>query len=320
MTTAPPSSESPTDESTRGGGTQHLSLTMASLALVLTCTLIWGGQAIAAKVSVDTIPAVIVLALRFLLALPILFLAAYLGRWPLRIHAGQARLVAGNSLLVFLQTGLFLVGTGLTSSARSIVIINTFPFFAALAGRLLTNDSALRPRQWLGMILSVVGLQIVLLPRLSHGTQASLVGDVLVLLAAALMGFKIAYVRRILSDLNAMQSVFWSTLLGAIACSVAVVCFYDVRSIEFSGSAIAAILYQGFLVSGIAVLIWTYLLSRHPINHLTVFRLASPPIGIFLSWILMSESLTVTLIAGTALITYGIYQVTSTAAQVKESH
>lgn len=295
--------------SSPSGGTQHLPLSKSSLALVLTCSLIWGGQSIAAKLSVETIPAIVVLGLRLALAMPILLIAAYWGRWRLRIHGRQWWQVAGNTFLVLLQTGLFLVGTGLTSSARSIVIVNTFPFFAALAGRWLTNDARLGRREWIGLVLAFVGLQVVLWPRLNHGTQASLIGDLLVLMSAALIGFKIAYLRRILVDLTPIQSVFWSSVLGATVCgSLSILCC-DFGTIAFSSTAIGAILYQGILVSAIAVLIWTYLLSRHAINNLTVFRLATPPIGIFLSWLLLSDTLTPEFLVGAALIVVGIHQV-----------
>lgn len=304
-----------TEPANRDGGTQHLPLGARGLALVLTCTAVWGGQAIAAKVSVEGIPAIVVLGLRLALALPILLIAAYGGHWRLRLRRRQWLLVAGNTLLVLLQIGLFLVGTGMTSSARSIVIVNTFPLFAALAARLLTNDARLQRREAGGLLIAFIGLQVVLLPRLGaslwhqEDIASSLIGDGLVLLSAALIGFKIAYLRRILAELNPLQSVFWSSLLGAIVCGIGSVTFYNVQEIPFSLPAVAAIGYQGLLVSGIAVLIWTYLLSQHPINKLTVFRLLTPPIGIFFSWLILSDELSAGLLSGAALIAIGIGQV-----------
>ncbi|WP_153556720.1 DMT family transporter [Roseimaritima sediminicola] len=295
-------------------GVRHLPLTATSLCLVLLCASIWGGQAVAAKVAVDVYPATLVLAWRLLLSLPVLWLASYWSRWSLRLSVRQSGLVLVNTAMVLLQIGLFLVGTEATSSARSIVIINTFPLFAALAGAKLTSDARLTKRQWTGLLVAMAGLQFVLLPRaiaasMTGENTGTLWGDGLVLLAAILVGVKIAYLRRILAELNPLQSVFWSSLFGGVACLAASLLRSDLSALQFVPTAIAGIVYQGTVVSGIAVLTWTYLLSQHPLNKLTVFRLATPPIGLFASWLLLGEPLSASLIAGTLLIITGIHQV-----------
>jgi len=224
-------------------------------------------------------------------------------------------LILVNSGLVMLQTGLFLIGTGLTSTARSIVIINTFPLFAAVAGHFLTNDAPVKRGQLAGILIAFGGLLIVLLPRLSVDATASLTGDLVVLLAAILVGFKIAWMRRILVKLDPVQVVFWSSLLGAPFCFLLSLMLYDIPSVDFTTSSLGAIAYQGIVVSGLAVLIWTYLLSQHAVNNLTVFRLATPPVGVFLGWLILSESLSNTLLVGGAIIVLGIWSVNKAATR-----
>ncbi|MEO2034198.1 MAG: DMT family transporter [Planctomycetaceae bacterium] len=294
---------------------KHLPLSATSLALVLSCSLIWGGQAIAAKLAVNSVPPIMVLSLRFAMALPLLIVVAGIRRTSLRLSQRQLLLIVGNSVLVMIQLGLFLVGTGLTSTARSIVIVNTFPLFAAVAGHFLTNDAPVRRGQVAGLLIAFAGLSIVLLPRLTVDTSTSLTGDLVVLTAAVIIGFKIAWMRRILGVLDPIQVVVWSSLLGAPLCFLLSLGMYDVASIRFSVSSLGAIAYQGILVSGFAVLAWTYLLSQHAVNNLTVFRLATPPIGMFLGWMLLSESLDGMLLVGGALIVAGIWSVHRTAAQ-----
>jgi len=295
------------------GSVKHLPLSVTSLVLVLTCSLIWGGQAIAAKLAVHSIPPVLVLSLRFALALPVLAVTAYVRRTDLRLNRHQLLLILSNSVLVMIQLGLFLVGTGMTSTARSIVIVNTFPLFAAVACHFLTNDAPVRRGQLAGLLTAFAGLSIVLVPRLTTDTTGDLTGDLIVLMAAVMIGFKIAWMRRILVEVCPVSVVFWASLLGAPLCFALSLILYDVPSVDFTASSLAAIAYQGIIVSGLAVLIWTYLLSQHAVNNLTVFRLATPPVGVFLGWIVFSESLSGTLLAGGALIVVGIWSVNHAA-------
>ena len=60
-----------------------------------------------------------------------------------------------------------------------------------------------------------------------------------------------------------------------------------------------------------AFLLWNYVLSQHSPNEVTVFRLASPLVGLVAGWLLLSgEIVTWHLLVGGVLIVVGIWRVT----------
>lgn len=275
-------------------------------AMALSCAVIWGGQSVAVKLSVMEWPPFAVMAARFLLAsLTLGVLAVWSGR-PLRIDRSQVRLILGNVALLVVQIALFTIGTGRTTSARSVVLVNTFPFFAALACHFLTHDALIRRSQFLGLLLAFSGLIAVFSHQIFESATHTTAGDLLVLAAAAVIGLKIAYVRRIVARVQPIPLLFWSTVAAGIICITVTVPLETHPWQRLTPTTTVALCYQGCLGSAVAAVLWTVLLERNSPNTVTVFRLTSPPLGVFFSWLILSEQPSPGLLAGCVLIVVGI--------------
>ncbi|MCC9608013.1 DMT family transporter [Blastopirellula sp. JC732] len=293
-------------------------MTAWSILSASICALIWAGQAIAVKLSVVDLPPFFVITLRFLLALPLVAALACACGTSLRAARNQWFILAVSGVLVALQFSLFTIGTTYTTSARSIVLINTFPIFTALFCHLFLTHSQTNLRQRIGLGLAIAGVWVIFLHRAAE-PGISLLGDILVLLSAASMAAKIVYVRVILQRLDPIQLVFWSTCIGMVICGLISFSSETVPATALTTSALTAVAYQGLLVSGVAVLLWTTLLKYHNPNELNIFRLTSPLLGVLGAWLFMADPLPPNLLLGCALVTAGLLSTTLRSGRAEEN-
>ena len=159
-------------------------VTLVTVVLALGCATLRGGQSVAVRLSVEDIPPLTVIFLRLLLATVTLAIIAILGRQPLRVNRRQALFLFGNSLFLATTLGLFTLGTSLTSSVRSIVLINTFPLFAAITCHWFLPGFGLTRQTIIGLSVAVAGVSIVFLDQLFIGSAtdpSNWRGDLLVL-------------------------------------------------------------------------------------------------------------------------------------------
>ena len=121
-------------------------LTPWAVAAALGLALLWGGNAVAIKVSVGGLPSISLLTARTALGLVFLLGWAAVAGVSLRLRRGELLPLCGLSLLFSLQVLALIHGTSLTLSVRSVVLMNTFPFFTAIFAHLLLPGDRLNWR------------------------------------------------------------------------------------------------------------------------------------------------------------------------------
>lgn len=283
-------------------------VTATTAALALFCATLWAGQSVAVKVALKDLPPYMVMCLRIALC------CLFVGTWArfrgqrLRISRRQFGLILINSAILYTQIGLYTFGTDMTTSVRSILIINSFPFFTAIACHYFLPGFPFTWRTISGMFIAFAGLVVVFGDRLYSSGETF--GDMLVLAAAMVIGAKIAFAKALLRTFHPVQLVFWGALCATPLFLALSLLFDEIALEAFTPLAVGAVLYQGIAVSGLAVLTWGYLLARHSPTDLTVFRLATPLLGVLLGWLILSEEITPYVIVGALLLVTGCYRVT----------
>ena len=84
-------------------------------------------------------------------------------------------------------------------------------------------------------------------------------------------------------SLTTWQMFFGALLLCAIALAV------DERPVDWAPTMIAALAYNGVLSSGIAWLLWSYVVEKLPANVAGLSSLAVPIVGIGFAWAILHE-------------------------------
>lgn len=287
-------------------------LTVTTMALVVLTSALWGGTPVALSFSGDTLPPVLVAGIRFLIAMIPVWVFCRISRTALRFDRRQFRWIVAMAVFLFVQIATFNIGTVLTSSSHSTLIINTFVFFVVLIEHFVTRTDRLTGRKVVGLVVAFVGTLVIF--RITNGTSepdtgrdpATLLGDLLLLASSVLLGFKIVFTKCAVTHVPPNALVFWHNLLGAGMFFLYSACFEDVDMAGFTTPAILGILYQGLLVAGLCFPIQAVLLRKHSATQISVFSFLTPVFGVALGVSLRGDSLSPWLIVSGVLVALGI--------------
>jgi drug/metabolite transporter (DMT)-like permease len=225
--------------------------------------------------------------------------------WPTK---QERRPLVLLGLLFSVQIAMLHWGADLTSPAYAVTIVNTNPIWANLIAPFFVPEDRLTPRRMAGLAIAFVGVSGVVLgrPELEIAPNPVL-GNLIILASASLVGARTVYIQRIVQRMEPEKAVLWQMGISLPLFSLGSYLFDD-----WSGrSAIdwrvtTAILYQGVVVGGLALVAWVALLRRHTPGSVSVFSFVTPMAGVALSAWLFGEPLSARLLAGLAAVLIGI--------------
>lgn len=275
----------------------------------LVCSALWGGNSVAVKLAQASFPPLFMSGGRFALA------ALATGSWclarrvSLRIGAASVPLVLANGFLLYLQIGSFTLGTTRSSSIHSIILINVYPFFTALATRVWLPRFRLAPRNATGLFIAFVGVVVLFGDHLVLPDRSVLAGDLILVASAAILGLKVTYAKQCLDRIGATQLVFWEAVVAVPLFLATSLALEGLPAATITTGGALALAYQGWAVSFVAFLLWTGLLARHSPNNLAAVSFTTPLFGVLGGSLLLEEPVTVFVLAGGAIIALGIQRV-----------
>ncbi|HZX79808.1 MAG TPA: DMT family transporter [Lysobacter sp.] len=189
--------------------------TRLGLTLSLVTALCWATLPVALKVMLQALDPITLTWFRFLVAAVLT-----VGWLALRGKLGGLRGLGGRGIgLLALAAAMlvgnyifYLLGVGRTSPGNAQLIIQLAPLLMAVGGIVVFGER-FRAAQWLGMALLVAGLALFFRDQLAHvdttpghgGTQAYLMGSLLVVLGAVVWAVYALAQKQLLVKLGSMQ-------------------------------------------------------------------------------------------------------------------
>ena len=224
-------------------------------------------------------------ALRTTLGTVSLFVLLVLRRGSLRLEAP-----AGVILLGILQTAGF---TALSQWAlvqggagKTAVLAYTMPFWLLLLAWPLLHER-LRGWQWGAVALAAAGLVLILAPWQRAPTLASsalAIAAGLSWAASAVVAKRLR--QRTRMDLLALTA--WQMLFGAILL-VAVALVVPAAPVRWEPYLFVAVGYTAVVGTGLAWLVWMYVLDNLPAGIAGLGSLAIPAVGVLAAWLELGE-------------------------------
>lgn len=291
---------------------QPLPLTTASALLALLTVVLWGGNPVATRFSVDALPPITVAGLRFLLATGVMLVWCLSERVSFRVTAKQwpAILIAGT--LLFLQILTFTIGAAWTSSSHASLFVNTFVFWVVGLEHFLIKTDRLTSLRWAGLALAAVG-SITLLwegqAPVSQPDATSVAGDVLLLFSAFILGVKFLYTKQALKVIGPTELIFWHDIVAVLQFAIAAAIWEEPVFHSVEWPAWLGLLYQGIFVGGICFALQAHLLKKHSASQIAVFSFLTPLFGMVLGMLFRGDHLSVWLLLSGLTIAAGIYLV-----------
>jgi drug/metabolite transporter (DMT)-like permease len=273
--------------------------------------LLWGANPVAIKWGLEVFPPFTSGLVRFSIgALAITIWAVATGRplWPPRSEWLPLSFLA---VVFAIQIGLMNIGFGMTSGSTGAVLIALNPLFAAGFAHFLIAGDHLTPLRALGLLVAFAGTALVLAgPNASAEAGQPEMGNLILLLSAALLGGRLIGSARVMRRLDEVRAVLWMMVLGLPVFAVVAFATETVSFENMGWRPVAGIAYQGLVIAGVAFMVNGYLMRRYSPTVVTSFNFVSPVAGVGLSMWLLGETPGSFLFLGMLAVALGVTLIT----------
>ena len=271
---------------------------LAADLLIVFCALTWGGDYIAAKVTLLEVPPMYLLGIRFSVTF---FILALMFRRRLRSinrRTFRAGLIVGSIMAVAYIS--LIVGIQFTTAGKAAFITSSYavfvPFLLWAVYRRFPGWSAV-----IGIAVCVTGVALL---SLNENLTISL-GDVLIILCAFLFAANIVAIAHFVKTINPIDLTVVEIGIAA-AVSVVVAILFEGPIPRFGAASVYGLLYMIILGT-----LGTYLLSNIALKHTTTIKATilftfEAPFAAFLGFLLFNEVFTGRMIAGCTLIVVAV--------------
>ncbi|MFZ3225808.1 MAG: DMT family transporter [Xanthobacteraceae bacterium] len=278
-----------------------------AVAITIGLCLSWGFNNVAIKLAIHDIPPLIQSASRSLIA------AVLVGIWTqvrgIRLFRRDGTLRAGILAGVLFALEFLLIYRGLvwTTVTRGTLFLYLAPFFVVIGSRWLVPGDHFRLSQWLGLLLSFIGIALAFgLPTPAISPHQAL-GD-LMLIGAALAWAATTLVIKVspLNRISAEKTLLYQLVVSAPLLAAGALVFGEHINAMPSPLALGAFAYQTVWVVGVTFAVWFALVVRYSAARLSVFTFLAPLFGVAAGHIVLSEPLTPAFIVAVALVAAGL--------------
>ncbi|HAJ27669.1 MAG TPA: EamA family transporter [Syntrophus sp. (in: bacteria)] len=283
---------------------------MIYLKLFLTAVL-WGGTFVAGRIVAQEVEPAAGSFLRFAVASLLLLLMTWQaeGRLPIPRRKQMIPLLLLGITGVAAYNIFFFLGLKIIPASRASLIVATNPVFIALGSALLFKDR-LTPGRMAGIALCLTGAVVVIsrgdiIALLSHGVgqgETFILGCIVSWVSYSLIG------RGVLKEITPLVAVTYACLIGT--CLLAVPAVFEGMLSAVTGYSITSwsgILFLGILGTVVAF-IWYYegIKTLGP-TRAAVFINFVPVSGVILGWLILDETINLSLILGALLVISGAW-------------
>lgn len=276
-------------------------MTPKDLLLALLVIIVWGLNFVVIKVGLQSMPPMLMGALRFMLAAFPAILFVRRPQVPLRWMLAYGMTISvGQFAFLF-----YAMHVGMPAGLASLVL-QSQAFFTLFFAALFLGER-LRGSNLFGLLVAASGLVLI---GLQGGQAMTLAGFALTIAAASMWALGNVVTRK-LGKVNLVGLVVWGSLippLPFLALSLWLegpeLISQSLRSLSLDSLLVLAYLAFGATILGYGL--WSRLLSLYPASQVAPFSLLVPVVGISSSALLLGERLGGLQMVGAALVMAGL--------------
>jgi drug/metabolite transporter (DMT)-like permease len=268
---------------------------------------LWGSGFVVARLSAPHVDPFTFLAIRFPIAAAILAVIAGLAGapWPggrLAVHAAIAGILMHT---LYLAPVYWSVAHGMPAGVAAL-IIGLQPLLTALmAGAMVQEPISLR--HWLGLLIGILGVALVVLPKLSPGLLGGItpVTTLVTLVGAIGISLGTVYQKKFATGLHIASGGVWQYLGAGLTSAMLALAFEDLR---FDGTVNAwlALAWSVVVLSLGAITLLMMLIRQGAVAQVASLIYLVPAVAAMMAYVLYDETLTATQLVGMAVCAAGV--------------
>ena len=282
-------------------------------AALATIYVVWGSTFAAIDLAVRTVPPLLSMSLRHLVA-GTLLLAWALARGP-REPVGRRQLIAatlfGGALFLGSHGGLAWAQQRIPSGVAAL-LVGSIPLWVALLDRAFFGKR-LSSRAVAGIALGFAGLALLVDP--IGGGPIDTVGAVVALLSAGSWAAGSLYSRGAPLPRAPLLSAALASLAGGVLLAVVGVARgerLDVATV--SGESLFGLAYLVVVGSLVGLVAYVWLLRAAPISLVATYAFVNPVVAVVIGWALLGEEFTTRMLLAGAAIVVAVAMIVSAPA------
>ena len=274
---------------------------------------LWSTGFISAKLGLPHVEPMTFLTLRFgVVAVGFFALALWLRlRWP-SPRAMLHQMVAGLLLHGIYLGGVFAaIDQGVEAGAAALIVGVQPLLVAAVAAPLLGETVGWR--QWLGLLLGILGVGLVVAEKLEGG-MGTAVG--VLFATAALLGITVGtlYQKRFAQGVDIRIGNVFQFAAAGLATGLAALAF-EARVIDWQPAFVTALLWSIIVLSFGAVSLLLWLIAQGAASRVSSLFFLVPPTTALMAWLLFDERLPPLAMVGMVVAVLGVALVNLPAAR-----
>jgi len=270
---------------------------------------IWGTTYLAIRICLETIPPALVGGLRFVTAAAVLTAALPVAGARLPPRTLWPELAVLGVLLLGVGNGSVIVAEQWVPSGITAVIAGTMPFWMVGVESLLPGSERLGRRHFAGLALGFAGILLLVWPDIR---SPDMTGHRFLLGVAALQLGCIGWVlgsiyskrRGITGD--PLSAAAMEMFFGGIFMLIVGTLRGEWLALHFTGRTLGALAYLVAIGAVIGFAAYTYALNHLPVSFVSLYAYINPIIAVLLGTLVLSEPLTIRIVAGAAVIIAGV--------------
>ena len=267
----------------------------------------WGFNNVAIKLAIHDIPPLIQSSARSLIA------ALLVGIWTrargIPLFKRDGTLAAGilAGFLFALEFLLIYRGLVWTTATRGVLFLYLAPFFVVIGSRWLVPGDHFRVSQWLGLLLSFLGIVIAFGLPTPASDPRQILGDLMLVGGAAAWAATTLIIKAsALNRISAEKTLLYQLVVSAPLLGIGAIIFGERMVGAPSALALGAFAYQTVYVVSITFTIWFVLVVRYSAARLSVFTFLAPLFGVAAGHLVLNEPLTPAFAVAVALVAAGL--------------
>ena len=269
--------------------------------------LLWASGFIGAKLGLRYAEPLTFLAVRMIavVGLVVIIILFTRPKWP--NGAGMAHsAVTGVLVHGFYLGGVFVaIENGLPAGLAALVVSLQPVLTSTLANRWL--GERVLPRQWLGLLLGLLGVYLVVQENTAGGATAPLAWAAIV---AALVGITVGtpYQKRFGGGIDWRPALCVQYAAAGLLFALGAL-FFETRVVHWTAEFVFALAWLVFVLSFGAIWLFYFLIRRTAATRVASLFYLTPPLTALMAWALFGERLAPLALVGMAICVAGVFLV-----------
>lgn len=267
---------------------------------------LWGSTYLAMRLIVRDMPPYVAGTVRYLISGPIMLAALALMGRKIRLSPPDFRRLLVISILL-LSTGNIgvLWGEKYVSSGLASLIVALVPIWVVMIEAWGFRAGRVTAKGIFGLALGIVGLLVLLWPRIASGShlgRLELLGAAILAAASFFWALGSVFSHRFTLSVDVFTAAAWQMTLGGLVNGIIALVFGQFQKTHWTTTALTAIGYLVIFGSWIGYSAYIYLLEHVPTPKVATYAYVNPIVAVFLGWLILHEQVDFFMLVGTVII------------------